>query len=475
MKHVAVDLGAESGRIIVGDVRSIDVVTRFPNNPVLVGGSLHWDILGLYREILRGLREAFARYPGEISSIGIDSWGVDFGLLDAAGELIGNPYHYRDARTDGIQEALFESVPKREIYDATGVQFMQINTICQLVAFAKRHPGLYRAASHFLHIPDLLNYWLTGVMANEYSMATTSQLFDPSKREWAVGLMGRVGLRPELFKEPVMPGTVIGPLLPAAAREIGAAAGIVVVAPATHDTASAVAAVPAGDGEYAYISSGTWSLFGVVSKKPVITERSFRYNFTNEGSADGGICLLKNIMGLWIVQECKRAWDAEGKEFSYVELVEMAEKRGRGRFSMDPDDARFLKPSLTGDSMPERIRQWCRETGQPAPEGAGETVRGILESLADAYKRTLAKIEEITGRRIAEIYIIGGGSNNALLCRLASVALGIPVYAGPVEATAIGNIMVQQAALGEIASIEEGRRIVREGYEVRKYLPLQSA
>ncbi len=470
-KHIAIDLGAESGRVIVGDVGKIEVVHRFPNLPVRVGGSLHWDLLGAFAEIKRGLKEAFARYPGQIASLGLDTWGVDFALLDRSGELIGNPYHYRDGRTDGVPEELFRLVPKRELYAITGAQIMQINTIYQLYAFSRRHPELYRAAAHFLHIPDLFTYWLTGVMRNEYSIATTSQLFDPTRRNWAIDLIRRIGLEPSHFGEIVMPGTVIGPLSSSVAQEVGAQSGVVVVAPGCHDTASAVAAIPTTGGDFAYLSSGTWSLLGIESPTPIITDKSFSYNFTNEGAADGGIRFLKNIMGLWIVQECKRAWNAEGRESTYAELTRMAEEHGPAGFSIDPDDPRYLKPGSVGDTMPERLLGHCREGGQPLPSGQGAIVRGVLESLAAAYRQTVGMIEEISGRRVSELAIIGGGSQNGLLCRLAAEALGIPVTAGPVEATAIGNIMLQQIALGEIASIAEGRRLVRDSHEVLRYAP----
>ena len=470
-KHIAVDLGAESGRIIVGDVGKIEVVHRFPNLPVRVGGSLYWDLLGGFAEIKRGLKEAFARYPGEIASLGVDTWGVDFALLDREGELVGNPYHYRDARTDGIPEEVFRLISKRELYGITGAQIMQINTIYQLYAFSRAHPELYRAAAHLLHTPDLFNYWLTGVMRNEYSIATTSQLFDPARKTWAADLIRRLGLEPAHFGEIVMPGTVLGPLSPEVAQEVGSDRDVLVVVPGCHDTASAVAAVPTAGSDYAYLSSGTWSLLGIEAPTPIITDTSFSYNFTNEGSADGGIRFLKNIMGLWIVQECKRAWDAEGREWSYAELTRMAEEHGPAGFSIDPDDPRYFKPGIAGDTMPERLKGSCRERRERLPESPAEMVRGVLESLAATYKRTVGMIEEISGRRVSELAIIGGGSQNGLLCRLAAGALGIPVSAGPVEATAIGNIMLQQIALGEIASIEAGRRLVRDSYDVQRFQP----
>ena len=475
-KHIAVDLGAESGRIIVGVVGEIEIVHRFPNFPVRVGNSLYWDVLAMFAEIKHGLRLAFERNPGEIASIGVDTWGVDFGLFDSTGQLVTNPYHYRDSRTDGVPDELFRRVPREEVYRATGIQIMQINTLYQLTAFARSNPDLYRASSHLLFMPDLFTYWLTGVMRNEYTIATTSQLFDAQAKRWALDLIRRLRIESKLFGEVVMPGTVIGPLSPSVAAEIGAGSEVLVVAPACHDTACAVAAVPAtGGADYAYVSSGTWSLLGIESPAPIISEKSFHYNFTNEGAADGGIRFLKNIMGLWIVQECKRAWDAEGRSYSYAELTELAEKNGPAGFVIDPDDERFLKPGITGGSMPERVRAWCSETGQSAPGDPGRTVRGVLESLAETYARNIRMVTEISGRTIAELYIIGGGSQNSLLCRLAADATGIPVMAGPVEATAIGNIMVQQIALGTIASIAEGRALVRRTCDVKRYEPAPRA
>ncbi len=473
-KHVAVDLGAESGRVIVGDVTEIHVVHRFSNLPVRVGDSIFWDVLSIFSEIKAGLKAAFSTYPDAIASIGVDTWGVDFGLVDASGALIGNPYHYRDDRTDGVMEEVFGRVDREEIYRITGIQFMQINSIYQLYAFAKASPESYRAAAHFLHTPDLLNYWLTGRMTNEYSIATTSQLFDPSARRWSSELLAKLGLDEKLFGEVVMPGTVIGGLLPSVASEVGANGEVVVVAPACHDTGSAVAAVPATGGrDYAYLSSGTWSLLGIESPVPIINEKSFQYNFTNEGAADGGIRLLKNIMGLWIVQECKRFWDSRGRAYSYAELTEMASEEGPASFHIDPDDARFLKPGITSDGMPDRIVGWCKENGEepPDPDNPGQVVRGVLESLASAYRHTIEMVEDLSGREMEELYIIGGGSQNRLLCRLAADATGIPVYAGPVEATAIGNIMTQQIATGSIESYEQGREIVKQTYSVERYEP----
>jgi rhamnulokinase len=470
--YAAVDLGAESGRVIVGDVAAMEVVHRFDNGPVRIGDSIFWDFLSIFSEIKTGLAKAFTAHGDKIVSIGICTWGVDFGLLDKDGDLIGNPYHYRDDRTDGVPEKLFTEVPLEEVYRETGVQVMQLNTLYQLYAFSKKKPELMGLVDSVLTVPGLLNYWLTGEKKNEYSHVTTTQLYDPVKKGWADSLIRKIGLDPSIFGEIVMPGTKIGPLLPHVARELGASDGVQVVATASHDTASAVAAVPApAEKNYAYLSSGTWSLLGIETPEPVISDKSREFNFTNEGAADGGIRFLKNIMGLWIMQECKHLWDAEGANDSYDDLTDMAEESGPSQFDMDVDDDRFLKPGLIDDTMPDRIKAYARETGQPVPETKGEIVRGILEGLARKYAENVRSIEEISGSPIEKLYIVGGGSKNLYLCKLAAEATGIPVLAGPKEATAIGNIMVQAISMGELASFDEGRRLVLDSYEVVTYLP----
>lgn len=471
-KFIAIDIGAETGRVIVGDVSKMEIIYRFSNNFVRVEDSIFWDILGIFNEIKRGLKEAFKKYPNQIISIGIDTWGVDYVLLDNGGDLLGNPYHYRDKRTDNIMEEVFSIIPKKEIFTETGIQFMQINTIYQLYSFAKNKPQVFGNAKYFLTIPDLLNYWLTGIIKNEYSIATTTQLYNPIERDWSIKIMDKLGLKREIFGEIIMPGTKIGKLLPAIAREIGADSEVVVVAPACHDTGSAVAAIPVEDDtNYAYISSGTWSLIGIESTKPIINEMSFKFNFTNEGSADGGFRFLKNVTGFWIIQECKKFWDEKVKSYSYDELTEMALKYGPANFKIDPDDSRFLKPGLIDDNMPDRIKAYCQETGQKVPETPAEIVRGVIESLADKYTKTIKMIEEITNKTINKIYIIGGGCRNGLLCQIVANATGLSVFAGPVEATAIGNLMIQAKSMGQIKSIVEGRKVIRKSFDIKKYLP----
>ena len=471
-KFIAIDLGAESGRVIVGNVSGMEIVYRFPNKPVRIKTSIYWDILNIFTQVKKGLKIAFKKYPDNIVSIGIDTWGVDYVLLDKEGDLLGNPYHYRDKRTDNIMDEVFKIIPKEDIFAETGIQFMQINTLYQLYSFVKNKPQIFKATKYFLTIPDLLNYWLTGVIKNEYSIATTTQLYNPIKKDWSKKILNKLKLKRNIFSEIIMPGTKVGKLLPPISREIGANSKVVVIAPACHDTASAVAAVPViGSVDYVYISSGTWSLLGIETPKPINNKESYKFNFTNEGSANGGFIFLKNINGFWIIQECKKFWEENIKSYSYDELTEMALKYGHANFRINPDNPRFLKPGLIDNNMPDRIKSYCRETGQKIPETPAEIVRGVIESLADKYTNTIKVIEEITNKSIKEIYIIGGGSRNALLCQLVANTTNLPVYAGPVEATAIGNIMIQAISMGEINSITRGRKIIRESFDIKKYLP----
>ena len=469
-KYIAVDLGADSGRVIVGDVTSMEVVHRFPNGPVRIGDSLYWDFLAIFAEIKRGMSKAFSSYGRQIVSIGIDTWGVDFAILDADGDLIGNPYHYRDPRTTGISEKVFEIMPREDLYEETGNQVMELNTVYQLYALSRNKPEVYAAAKFLITIPGLLNYWLTGNKKNEYTHASTTQLLNPKTKTWSKTILDKLGFDASLFCDIVQPGTQIGQLLPHIADELGAPADLWVVATASHDTASAVAAIPApGESDYAYISSGTWSLLGVELPTPVISEKSREYNFTNEGGADGGIRFLKNIMGLWIEQECKRFWDDLGATDSSDDLMNMAEESGPAVYTMNVDDDRFFLPSLIDDTMPDRIQAYCRQNKQPVPETKGQIIRGVLEGLAAAYAENILRIEEITGNPIDKLYIVGGGSKNVFLCKLSAEACDIPVFAGPKEATAIGNMMIQAISMGEIESINTGRALVRQSYEIIQY------
>lgn len=465
---LAVDLGAESGRVIAGNLERFEVVHRFGNIPVRTGDSLHWNILGLYEEIKAGIRIGLGHDP---VSVGIDTWGVDYGLLDRSGALIGVPYHYRDARTDHTAGEVDCRIERRTLYEETGIQTMPFNTLYQLYAQRQRQSELLDGARRFLTLPDLLHYWLSGVAVNESTNASTTQLRNPRTATWSQRVLDLLGLPQSLFSEPVMPATEIGGLQPGVAAELGAP-NLRVVLPPCHDTAAAVVATPmAAPDESVYISSGTWSLLGIECTQPIIGDLSFAHNFTNEGGADGGIRFLKNIMGLWIVQECRRQWAGQGNSYDYGELTAMAEAAGPAQFTIDPDDERFYKPGLIGDGMADRIAAWCRETGQAVPPTPGSVVRGVLESLARTYAAAVQHLTEITGARYRHIHVIGGGSQNRLLCQLTSDASGCEVHAGPGEATALGNLLLQAVAAGELSSIEAGRALIRERARLISYRP----
>ena len=469
-KLIAVDLGAESGRVVVGhldqDQVRLEEVHRFANGPVRVLGSLHWDVLHLWSEIKQGLGKAARAHGSSLGSVGLDTWGVDFGLLAADDTLLGNPYHYRDSRTDMMMEAAFEIVPREEIFERTGIQFMQLNSLYQLLAMVKADAPALRAAKTFLNMPDLLHFWLSGRKANEFSIATTSQCFDPRAGDWAREMLERFAIPSHIFGEIVEPGTVLDRLRPAVMQETGCPS-IPVIAPGSHDTASAVAAVPARDDDYVYLSSGTWSLIGVETREPIINRQTLEANLTNEGGVNKTIRLLKNIMGLWLVQECRREWSRAGHTFSYDDLTEMA--AGAPAFGplVNASDPRFLAP---GD-MPGRIQAYCRDSDQPVPESRGEIVRCALESLALEYRRVTDVLSQVVRKRLGTIHIVGGGSKNRLLDQFTADATGRPVVAGPVEATAIGNILVQALALGQINSLQEGRELVRRSCKVETFEP----
>ena len=480
LNFLALDLGAESGRAMLGQFDGqrlqLSEVHRFDNGPVRLpsdgtGCRLHWDVLRLWSEIKHGIALAAQKHGNEVSSVGLDTWGVDFGLLDRSGALLGNPYHYRDSRTDGMVDEAFRRVGREEIFERTGIQFMQLNSLYQLLSMAVNESPLLEVAETFLTMPDLFNYWLTGRKACEFSIATTTQCYDPRAGDWARPMLEKAGIPTRIFSEIVPPGTVLGDLLPEVAEEVGTGVStgtsVPVIAPACHDTGSAVAAVPAAGADFAYISSGTWSLMGAELAEPIINADSLAYNFTNEGGVGGTFRFLKNIMGLWLVQESRRTWASQGESLSYGELTQMAAEAEPLRAVVDPDDGDFLKP---GD-MPARIRAFCERAGQPVPESKGAIVRCALESLALKYRWTLERLEEMLGRRLEPIHIIGGGTQNRLLNQLAADATGRRVVTGPIEATAIGNVLVQMMALGHIGSIKEGRRIVRTSFDVETYEP----
>ena len=470
--HIAVDLGAESGRVIVGNLETFDVIHRFPSPAVRVAGTLHWDILAIFAEIKAGLRTAFKRYGTAIKSIGIDTWGVDYGLIDSQGRLLGNPFHYRDNRTDGVMEEIQAKVGKERIYSSTGIQFMSINTIYQLCDEVKNRAAVLSAADAFLTIPDLLNYWLSDVRANEFSNATTTQLYNPLSKDWDWELIAELGIPAGIFQKIVPPGTILGKLRDDLRLEVGGHKDLLVIAPGCHDTASAVAAVPLGsEKNYAYLVSGTWSLLGTELDKVFISEEGMRGNFTNEGSANGDFIFLKNITGLWILQECRKEWSSAETLLEYDEIVRQAGLVGDLGIYIDVDDTRFLKPGTVTNGMVNRIQAYCRETSQRIPKTPGEIAKVIFESLARCYAENLQTLQNITGRKADCLYIIGGGSQNELLCKLTASASGTPVSAGPVEATALGNILVQALACGDIASIEEGREIIRRSYPLSLFDP----
>ena len=464
---LALDLGAESGRAMLGrfdgERMSIEEIHRFPNTPVKLVDGMHWDVLRIFAEVKEGLKKATGE-AGRIESLGVDSWGVDFGLLDRSGSLVSNPYYYRDPRTEGTEERAFERMPKAEIYGTTGIQFMPINTLNQLLAF--EGSPLLEAAETLLMTPDLIGYWLTGEKTWESTIASTSQLLDARSGDWAWGLLEKMGIPGRLFGEIEAPGTELGSLSPDIAGEAGAE-GTSVTSVASHDTASAVAAVPAEGEDFAYISSGTWSLVGMELPAPVITGDGMWANFTNEGGFGGTTRFLKNVMGLWILQECRRTWAREGHDYSYEELARLAEDAPTLGALVDPDHPVFMPP---GD-MPLRIRRFCEATSQEPPRAPGEVARCVLESLALKYRWVLEKAAEITGREARMVHVVGGGVRNELLCRLTADATGLPVRAGPVEATALGNLLVQAYASGYVSSLEEMRTAVRRSVEVRDYEP----
>ena len=468
--YLALDLGAESGRAIAGtfdgERLALREVHRFPNSPVRRGPSMHWDLPALFDEIKRGIATAANLFRDDLVSVGLDTWGVDYGLLDVDGTLTGLPHQYRDPRTAGIQDSVMERLGKDFLYEQTGIQLMEMNTLYQLLA---EPPERLAQASRLLFIPDLINYWLTGVTSTERTFASTSQLYDVRNGEWAYPLLDAVGLPSHMLGEIRDAGESLGPLLPEVAEETGAS-GVNVVLPGTHDTASAVAAVPADDRTWAFLSSGTWSLLGIETPEPVMNERAKAFELGNEVGVLGTVRPLKNISGLWLVQQCRATWEAQGHPHSYAELTHMAEASAPVTAIIDPDDPSFTP---AGD-MPVRIADFCDRTGQAGPSTRGEVVRTILESLALRYRMVLDTIEGIAEDRADTLHIVGGGGQNLLLNQFTANAVGRPVVVGPVEATAAGNILMQMVASGEISSLAEGREIIRRSFELTMYVPEDS-
>lgn len=463
----AVDLGATSGRVILGRVGPDDLdlteVHRFPNTPVRLPDGLRWDVLALFQGVLDGLREA-AR-SGGVSSIGVDTWAVDYGLLDADGALLGSPHHYRDTRTDGVAERVWAAVGPAELYRITGLQHLPFNTVFQLASAAGS--AQLGAARTLLLVPDLLVHWLTGSVGAEETNASTTGLFDARTGGWSEDVLEPLGIDPALLPALRAPGDPAGTLLPHVAAYAGLDPRTPVTTVASHDTASAIVAVPATEPDFAYISCGTWSLAGLELDAPVLTEASRAANFTNERGIDGTIRYLRNIMGMWLFEECRRTWERQGLPTHIPALLAEAARATPFASLIDPDAPEFMAP---GD-MPGRIQEYCRRTGQPAPDGQGPLVRCILESLALAHRRTLRRAAELAGRDITRVHLVGGGSRNDLLCRLTADATGLPVVAGPTEATALGNILVQARSAGLVGDLASMRRLVAATQRLRHYRP----
>jgi rhamnulokinase len=468
--YIAVDLGAESGRVMLGGVKdgliTLEEMYRFSNGPITENGALRWDFAKLFSEVKTGLKKALEKTKGNASGIAVDSWGVDYGLIDSAGKLIGNPFHYRDNRNNGMPEKAFAVVPKREIYGQTGIQFMQINTLYQLLSEKLSNATQLAKAKCLLFTADLVGYHLCGRQYAEYSLASTSQMLNMNTGKWAFDILNRLGIGASILPEIVKSGTVVGKLKPELCNEFGCGP-VPVIAAGSHDTACAVAAVPTAGKNWAYVSSGTWSLMGIESPKAIINDKSFEYQFTNEGGVCNTVRFLKNIMGLWLVQECRRQWQREGGDFSYAQLTEMATKAKPFAAFVDPQYDELLTP---GD-MPAKINRYLASTGQPAISDKGQMIRVILESLALEYARVMNILEEISGARIDVLHIVGGGIKNELLCQFAADAINRNVITGPVEATALGNILMQAMATGQVKSLQQARDIVRASSEVKTYKP----
>lgn len=476
--YIAVDMGASSGRHVAGlfDGRRIELaeVHRFENGPTHAANHMYWDLLRQWTHVKDGLRLAASKYGSRVASVGVDTWGVDFILLGRGDEILGNPYHYRDARTNGILERAFAVVPRAEIFDRTGLQFMQFNTLFQLLAMKERKSPLLDVAQSLLMMPDAFHWLLTGEKANEFTDASTTQCYDPRGRAWAVDLFDRFGIPRHILGPIAQPGTRLGPLR----REVAEDANLTnvdVILPGTHDTASAVMAVPTasktGKPDWCYISSGTWSLMGVETAEPVVSDLCGKLNFTNEGGVGGTTRLLKNIAGLWLVQECRRLWNQQGRNYGWHDLTLLAAQAEPLRAIINPDDASFLSPP----DMPAAIRDFCQRTGQSPPQSDGSIIRCALEGLALKYRQVLGWLEQLVGNRIEVIHIVGGGTQNHQLCQMAADACNRPVIAGPIEATAIGNVMMQSVAAGDVSSIAEAREVIRNSFSVEHYRPQNAA
>ena len=465
---IAFDLGATSGRAIAGTLAdgriTMEEISRFNNGMIPVGEHFHWNILGIYNILKNSLKTCVQEGKFQPESIGIDTWGVDFGLLAEDGSLLGEPYAYRDPHTNGMMEEYFKLIPREKVYDLTGIQFMQINSLFQLFAMKRNGSSLLASARDLLFLPDLLNYLFTGVKKAEFTIASTSQMLNPKTMTWTKELLDAFGAPLSLMQEIVLPGAIVGLLSDAINRETGIGK-IPVVAVGAHDTASAIAAVPAEGENWAYLSSGTWSLMGIETRKPLIDEETEAMNFTNEGGVEGTFRFLKNITGLWLLEQCRKDWEQEN--YSYEQLVDMAKAEKPFRRFVDSDAPEFMNP----ENMVKAICDYCNRTGQTAPENTGQTVRCIFESLAMKYRYTIELLKRVSPHPIEKLHVIGGGSRNAWLCQFTANAIGMPVVAGPAEGTAMGNLLVQAMALGYLGSLADVRQVVRNSVETETYLP----
>ncbi len=464
MKYLAIDLGADSGRAMLGSLSSerlrLEEIHRFPNQPVMVRGTLYWDVLRLWHEIQTGLLRAMQEAK-DLKSLGLDTWGCDFALLDSNDRMMNTPVHYRDDRTVGVMDEALETVSREEIFNLTGTQFLHVNTIFQLLAIQKESPADLGRAKTFLTIPDLFNFWFTGRKLNEFTNATTTQCLNPRSMQWSHEVLNAFGLPSGIFQEVVHPGAVVG------LTQLPALPELEVIAPACHDTGSAVAAVPAANSDFIWISSGTWSIMGVVVPEAILSPQALQHNFTNEGGVGRTYRFCKNIMGLWLMQECRRTWAREGIEYSYTDLSELSQAEDKAIAVIDPDHGYFLAP---GD-MPKRIQRYCQVTRQMVPESKAEILRCINDSLALKYRWVLTRMEETLRRTLNPIHIVGGGSQNSGLNQATADATERLVVAGPAEATATGNVMVQAVASGEINSFQEIGAVVRESVSTRDFEP----
>jgi rhamnulokinase len=467
---LAFDYGASSGRAMLGSFDggklTLEEIHRFSNDPVNINGTFYWDILRLFHEMKQGILKSKSIVDGDISGIGTDTWGVDYGLLDGSGQLLGNPVHYRDSRTEGMIEKACATIPHREIYNTTGIAFQKFNTLYQLLSMANSSSSTLKNTKTMLFTPDLLNYFLTGIKSTEFTIASTSQMLDAKSGTWALPMLEKLGIPCDIFTDIAQPGTIVGRVSDVVGKELNAS-GIPVIAVAQHDTASAVVAVPSSDKTHAYLSSGTWSLLGVESSSPVINDDTYNLNYTNEGGFDGTTRLLKNIMGLWIYQECKRTWDREEEKLTFDELEDSALNADEFVSLIDPNDDLFYSPG----NMPAKVAEYCKRTGQIVPQDKPAVVRCIMESLALAYRIALEGIEEVIGERIPVLHIVGGGCRNKMLSKFTASCTGRPVEAGPIEATAIGNLCCQLIALGEASGVKETREIIKRSFPIQEYLP----